>query len=184
MIKVLQASITFAGLTPAIQIQDSWFISGNAIYEIDVLSAISHCEQMGYSESDIVIDSIISGPKDIATFDGKYSNAFRIQVQASVMTKYYDNIHGVLRAQLSHSKVLFRYVIGPSFNMPNKILPMQYNLKKAKDLLVGGQRDVARTLTQFKQNPQSEYERRINGPNTIFYYNKERQSQHEAHIKA
>lgn len=66
MIKVLQASLTFAGLTPAVHMNGTLYISGNAIYENDVMTAISHCEEMGFEESDIVIDTIINGPRDIA----------------------------------------------------------------------------------------------------------------------
>jgi hypothetical protein len=66
MIKVLQASLTFAGLTPAVYMNGTLYISGNAIYENDVMTAISHCEEMGFEESDIVIDTIINGPRDIA----------------------------------------------------------------------------------------------------------------------
>ena len=102
------------------------------------MSAISHCETMGYEETDIIIDSIISGPKELANFDMNKGNSFSIMLHTSKMSKYYEHVHGVLRAQQSHANVLFRYVVGPSFDMPNKILPTQFNSLKVKDLLIGG----------------------------------------------
>ncbi len=44
MIKILQASVSFSGMSPAISIFDQLYFSGNAIYENDVSSAIKHCE--------------------------------------------------------------------------------------------------------------------------------------------
>jgi predicted patatin/cPLA2 family phospholipase len=61
MIKVLQASVAFSGMSPAIEINDSLYLTGNIIYENDVASAITHCEKLGYPRKDIIIDSLLAG---------------------------------------------------------------------------------------------------------------------------
>ncbi len=78
MIKILQASVSFSGMSPAISIFDQLYFSGNAIYENDVSSAIKHCEQMGYNEEDIIIDALISGSPYMDYFDTQKANAWSI----------------------------------------------------------------------------------------------------------
>lgn len=89
LLNVLVASISFSGISPAIEFDDQIFISGNAIYENDVLSVINHCECLGYKEEDIVIDTILSGPRDIPYFDSEGINAFSVLRRASEVEKYY-----------------------------------------------------------------------------------------------
>lgn len=61
LMNILVASVSFSGISPAREHGDSIYISGNAVYENDVLSVINHCESLGYKEEDIVIDTILSG---------------------------------------------------------------------------------------------------------------------------
>lgn len=75
-IKLLQASVTFSGVSPAVEALDSLFFAGGMIYENDVTAAINHCEEMGYSEDQIVIDTIISSPAALSQIDASNYNSF------------------------------------------------------------------------------------------------------------
>ena len=74
--KILTASVSFSGISPAIEYDGQIFFSGNTVYENDVLSVINHCESLGYTEKDIVIDTILSGEREITHVDMQNSNAF------------------------------------------------------------------------------------------------------------
>jgi len=102
-------------MSPAISVFDSLYFSGNAIYENDVSTAISHCEELGYEEKDIIIDSLLSGTPYMEYFDTARANTWSIMVHSSKMWKYYDRVHGILRAKITHSDVMFRYLIRPRF---------------------------------------------------------------------
>lgn len=78
LIKILQASVSFSGITPAIEAFDSLYFSGSAIYENDVMAAINHCESLGYAEADIVIDAIVGGSTTVPKYDGAKANTFSI----------------------------------------------------------------------------------------------------------
>jgi len=54
----------------------TYYVSGNAIYSNDMTTAITHCEEMGFFGSDIVIDTILNGPRDMEDFDVQHANAF------------------------------------------------------------------------------------------------------------
>lgn len=55
------------------------------------------------------------------------------------MWKFYDKVHGILRAKITHPDVMFRYLIGPDYQMPNKIVPMEFSQEKTKELLHEGE---------------------------------------------
>ena len=71
LITILQASVSFLGISSPIQFRDALYTSGSAIYENDVMAAINHCEKLGYSEHDIIIDSILGGATKLSEFNGK-----------------------------------------------------------------------------------------------------------------
>jgi predicted acylesterase/phospholipase RssA len=48
LLKILQASLSFPGITPPVEAFDSLYFSGASIYENDVMGAINHCERLGY----------------------------------------------------------------------------------------------------------------------------------------
>lgn len=98
ILKVLQASLTFAGFTPAISLNGTYYISGNAIYSNDMTTAITHCEELGFTGSEIVIDTILNGPRDIEPLDAKKANALQIVIYSSKQWQYYTRTHGLLRA--------------------------------------------------------------------------------------
>jgi hypothetical protein len=98
ILKVLQASLTFAGFTPAISLNGTFYISGNAIYSNDMTTAITHCEELGFMGSEIVIDTILNGPRDIEPLDAKKANALQIMIYSSKQWQYYTRTHGLLRA--------------------------------------------------------------------------------------
>lgn len=102
MIELLKASVAFSGMSPAIPLFGSLYLSGNSIYENDVNSAIRHCEELGYDEKDIVIDSIITGSVYMDFWDASKQNALGAMQQSSKLWKYYDKVHGILRAKITH----------------------------------------------------------------------------------
>ena len=76
--RILEASTTFSGISPAIEMFDSYYFAGNAIYENDVVAAINHCAELGYKESDIIIDSVLGGRAEVEEWEGKNKNAFQV----------------------------------------------------------------------------------------------------------
>lgn len=170
-------------MSPAVEIFDNLYLSGNSIYENDVASAISHCEELGYSEHDIIIDSLLSGSIYMEYFDTAKANTWSVMVHSSKMWKYYDKVHGILRAKITHQDVMFRYLIGPDFTMPNKITPMEFTVEKTLKLLYEGEQQTRSTINKLVQNPAAEVERQLYSSRSIYYYNKDRQKMNEKKIR-
>jgi len=47
----------------------TYYVSGNAIYSNDMTTSLTHCEEMGFYGSDIVIDTILNGPREMELLD-------------------------------------------------------------------------------------------------------------------
>jgi hypothetical protein len=134
MMKVLQASLSFPGVFEPIEAFDSlWFgmiytfnefVAGSTIYEADVISPIVHCEHLGYSEEDIVIDVILSGHPELKRVDAYYFNAFKVVERTLEMMDYFENMHGVLKATQAHPGVHFRYIVGPTQSIQSRTIPI------------------------------------------------------------
>lgn len=106
------------------------------------MGAINHCERLGYAEHDIVIDTILGGRHRLPAFDADGKNSFAIMQRSSELWNYYDVLHGVLRAKHGHSKVHFRYEVGPTYHMPSKIIPVRSTPEETKRMLKHGERDA------------------------------------------
>ena len=90
LLKVLVASVSYSGISPAVELGDQFYFSGDAIYENNVISVIHKCEEMGYQEQDIVIDTIISGQRDVDNdYDPAKANAFDVLRRSSEVFTYY-----------------------------------------------------------------------------------------------
>jgi hypothetical protein len=180
---MLYASASFSGVSPAVEHEGQLYFSGNTVYENDVLSVINHCESLGYKEEDIIIDTVISGKIDISHFEGQGSNSFSILKRSSEIFKYYAHMHGMLRAKDGHRNVNFRYVVGPQFNLPSKIIPLSYDPAEARSLLNQGMRDSERVIYELLYKTEEEIDRRIHSSFEVRYYNPDRQRRHEAKMR-
>ncbi|MFM7852702.1 MAG: hypothetical protein ACKO96_12505 [Flammeovirgaceae bacterium] len=76
-------------MSPAIEINDSLYLTGNIIYENDVASAITHCEKLGYPREDIIIDSLLAGSIYSENFNPEGMKTIDVMIHASKLVKFY-----------------------------------------------------------------------------------------------
>ena len=77
--------------------------------------------------------------------------------RSSELWKYYESIRGVMRAKNGHTGVNFRFLIGPQFNMPTKMLPIAFTLDETKQLLNHGERDSNTAIDRLMNHPETEF---------------------------
>jgi hypothetical protein len=90
------------------------------------------------------------------------------------MWKFYDKVHGILRAKITHPEVMFRHLIGPDFNMPNKITPMEFSEEKTRELLHEGEQQTHMTISKLVEVPHEELQRYLYSSRSIYYNNEKR----------
>lgn len=86
-------------------------MDGGTVYNINLESAIRQCEDMGYEQSQIVIDSLFCGytelPEPIVEGDNSWEYFFRKRD----LSKYYHNTSSIAYTMAAHPDVTMRYVI-------------------------------------------------------------------------
>jgi hypothetical protein len=73
------------------------------------------------------------------------------------MVKFYENVHGVMRAKITHPDVVFRYIIGPDYTLPTKIVPMDFTEEKTLELLYEGEEKTKSTIEKLINDPVREF---------------------------
>jgi len=110
MIKSLKASMN----VPSYFSIRLYLLSANAIYENDFSTTNSQCEELGYEEKDIIIDSLLSGSPYLEYLNTARENTWCTRVNVEVLRSSARHFS----CQNSHSNVIFQYLIGPDFDMP------------------------------------------------------------------
>jgi hypothetical protein len=90
MTEVLKASVSYPGVFPALNYNDAMYTPGSTIYEMDVLSVINHCENLGYESKDIYIDVITTTDVNIGVEQTNNYNAIGNTMRAASIMKWYD----------------------------------------------------------------------------------------------
>ena len=116
--------MAFPGVFKSVEFVDSLWFTGRAIYEIDISSVIKNCQDLGYKDKDIVVDVVLSGNPHLTHAMAQYYSSLQIMERSFEIQKYYQSIYGLLRASAGHQDVEFRHIIGPSREMPNKVVPV------------------------------------------------------------
>jgi len=104
--------------------------------------------------------------------------------RSSEVFKYYQHMHGIMRAKDGHRNVNFRYVVAPSFHMPSKIIPLKYSVAETRSLLDQGEQDAVESIFQLLHKTDEEITRRIHSPMELRFYNKTRQQKHEEKMRS
>jgi hypothetical protein len=84
-------------------------------------------------------------------------NAIDAMIHSGKMVKFYENVHGVMRAKITHPDVVFRYIIGPDYTLPTKIVPMDFTEEKTLELLYEGEEKTKSTIEKLINDPVREF---------------------------
>jgi len=88
-----------------------------------------------------------------------------------------------MRAKDGHRNVNFRYVVGPEFDLPSKVIPLDYSERETEMLMELGERDSKSTIYKLLYKTDEEISERIESSMEIRFYNKERQRRHEEKMR-
>jgi len=66
---VLYAQFAQAGFFPPVEYNSTDYYDGSTIYDLDIFSLVNQCKLMGYEESDIIIDTILTSERSLAVVD-------------------------------------------------------------------------------------------------------------------
>ena len=125
---VLFAQFASAGFFPPVEFNNTDYFDGSTIWDLDIFSVVNKCQDLGYDDSNIVVDVIMTSEKTLKTVDASEYHSIQMLWRYLEVSRYYSNMDGLLRAQFAYPNVTFRNVVAPSAEMPSSWYPL--NLKQ------------------------------------------------------
>jgi hypothetical protein len=124
LVDVMYSSMSKTPFAAPVEFGGSAYYDGSAIWDIDIPSAVNKCLAQGYSQSDIVLDVIMTTEKVLAPVDTSKYNSLEMGIRFFRIANYYGVMDGLLRSQFAYPDVKFRYAIGPSQSLPKTRNPL------------------------------------------------------------
>lgn len=84
------------------------------------------------------MDVVLSGNPHLPHALANYYNSFGMLERTLEVQDYFSKMYGLIRARDGHPGVEFRHVIGPSRDMSNKIVPVEFSLEEVERQLLEG----------------------------------------------
>ena len=119
----MYASFSYAGFFPPAQSMGSDWFDGSVIWDVDIFSAVNACLET-HSQADTVVDVILTSDKTLKQVDASNYHSISMLWRFLEISRYYNNMDGLLRAQFAYPNITFRSVISPSSSLPSSIYPL------------------------------------------------------------
>jgi succinate dehydrogenase flavin-adding protein (antitoxin of CptAB toxin-antitoxin module) len=156
----LFASLTVAGYFPPAKVFDHEYISGSAYWDLDIYDSVLKCKAMGFDESDIIIDTVMtSSANEITDVDADGYKSIRMLMRFNSISSYYNSYDGYTRAKFAFKDATFRHLFQPSENLHDSDKPFHMSQKEMEHMIDVGVKDA----TQELSNP-------VDIKDQMFYY--------------
>jgi predicted acylesterase/phospholipase RssA len=135
------ASSAIPGLLPTVKYQGYELSDGTVKYPIDIISAVTQCEELGFDDADIIVDIVMSSGHSIRDVDASNYKTFQVALRLAELEAYDFASLGIEAAGLQYPKVNFRSLIYPGDGLPDlPILPFDYSPEELQVLLAAGRK--------------------------------------------
>lgn len=152
--------MTVAGYFPPAKVFDHEYISGSAYWDLDIYDSVLKCKAMGFDESDIIVDTIMtSSANEITDVDADGYKSIRMLMRYNSISSYYNSYDGYTRAKFAFKDATFRHLFQPSENLHDSDKPFHMSQKEMEHMIDVGVKDA----TQELSNP-------VDIKDQMFYY--------------
>uniref|UniRef100_A0A7S3J070 Uncharacterized protein n=1 Tax=Euplotes harpa TaxID=151035 RepID=A0A7S3J070_9SPIT len=126
-------------------------MDGAGVWPIDVIGPIRRCVQMGFKESDIVVDVMMTTSDTLAPRAATNDTAIPSAIRYFEIANFYSGINGLARAVAGFKTTNFRYCVNPGENpLPSSWFPFSFIQSEATTLIQRGYDDAMKIIN----NPQ------------------------------
>lgn len=112
---------------PYVEYSSFKLTTGSIKYSVDLYSGINACKNMGYSESNIIVDVVLGTGKNLEVVDASNYKTIQTVIRYNEISSYHDSELIIKMAEANLDQVLFRSVIYPSHKLPGSLAPYAYS---------------------------------------------------------
>lgn len=132
---VMFAQFADPGVFAPVEIGNTDYLDGSSVWDLDIFSVVGQCKALGYAESDIVIDAIMTSEKTLEEVDASSWTSISMMWRYLKISRYYSNKDGYTRAKLAYPNAYFRYSVAPSAPMPgSSIYPLNLKIEEVDQI--------------------------------------------------
>jgi predicted acylesterase/phospholipase RssA len=124
LVDAMYASMSFAGFFPPADVLGSSYFDGSAVWDIDIFAAINKCTDLGFKNSDIIVDVILTSSANLKDVEAEDYKSISMLFRYLEISSFYNSMDGLLRAKFAYDGVDFRYIVSPSGSIPSSLNPM------------------------------------------------------------
>jgi predicted acylesterase/phospholipase RssA len=166
------SSGAFPVIFPINQFRGKYYMDGGVKVSVDLASGINKCLDMGYEESNIVVDVVLLNSKVLPVQDATGVHPLGVLVRIMEIYGYDNAMRDFDDIKKYFSKVNYRYVVAPTKSLPSGSIPLTfspkdietmigYGLEDAKNVIQKGEGvNLAELLNEFKAERTKMYGRR------------------------
>lgn len=146
--KAIDASAAYPGFfQPVDDIDGKTYYDGGSSMSINIGGAINKCKDLGFAESDIVIDIILNSAATIKEKDTASYTSIPMLIRYLEIRLFYDTMDLVERAKEGFRDVNIRYTVAPTKRLTPGILPFSFDKKQIATMMEVGRNDAAYVVT-------------------------------------
>lgn len=152
LVKAIDASAAYPGFfDPVTDIDENTYYDGGTSFSVDLGTAINKCFELGYAESDIVIDTLLCSAASIKEKDTKDFTSIPMLIRYLEIRLFYDTMDLLERAKDSFRDVHFRYTVAPAKKLGSSLLPFSFTQKQIQKMIETGRNDAKEVIARGEE---------------------------------
>lgn len=149
LIKAIDASAAYPGFfEPVDDIDGNTYYDGGTSFSINIGGAINKCKELGYAESDIVIDTLLCSAATIKEKNTADYTSIPMLIRYLEIRLYYDTMDLLERAKQGFRNVNFRYTIAPTQKLEPGLMPFSFNKSQIQSMIKVGRQDAKEAIAR------------------------------------
>lgn len=147
LLKAIDASSSFPGFFPPVEdLDNTTYYDGGTSFPVNIFGAVNKCKDMGFNESQIVMDVILCSGATFRDKDVSNYKSIPMLLRFLEIERYYDTMELLERAIADFVDVKFRYTIAPTTKIESSLIPMTFDHKQIVSMVEKGKEDAKQAM--------------------------------------
>jgi len=126
-VDTLIASAAIDGVFPPVIRGERTLVDGGSIWNTNIFSAVDGCREMGFDDSNIIVDYVLCGGQTLKKRSTDDFHALKHLLNARDISNFYSGMADVERSKIFYPDVNFRYTIAPSEQISEAFIPLDFS---------------------------------------------------------
>ena len=148
----ITASMAQAGVFPYVEYGDFNLVSGDVKEVLDIIQGVEACVDMGFSESNIIVDTVLVSGKTTKSVDPSNYKTLQAGMRYLDIAAYNSQMFVITNAKQTYPYTPFRSQVLYLSKMPDALRPYAYSRLSLKKMLEHGQENANTAVKDLASN--------------------------------